>query len=279
MMRILRIYLAGICLMATMQAPSPVLAKGKLRLISLAPSNTEIIYALKGQDQLVAVSDFCDNPPQAASLPKAGTFVSTNLERIASFKPDLILLVSGQEALAEKLKAKKFKVMIVDNNHLANIPRNFVELGRLTGHQQEGQAMARDFTTRLAKIRARSISQNVSKPTVFYCVWTQPLMTVGKNSFLDEAITTCGGINIAGEIDAPYPQYSVEKLISKDPQVLILPFEAQQSLLISRTPWKKLSAAQTKRVYYLPRAKDDNLSRPTMRLLDGLIWLSDAIHR
>lgn len=272
-------YLVAFCLSILICTQSPVLAASKMRLISLAPSNTEIIYALQGQDQLVAVSDFCDYPPQAASLPRAGTFVSTNIERVASFRPDLILLVSGQEALAERLKAKHFKVMLVDNNHLANIPRNFVELGRLTGHLKEGEAMAKTFNERLAKIKTRASMQATNKPTVFYCVWPQPVMTVGKHSFLDEAITVCGGINIAGDIDAPYPQYSVEKLMSKDPQVLILPFEASQSGLVARSPWNKLAAVKAKHLHYLPKAKNDNLSRPTMRLLDGLIWLSDAIHK
>ncbi len=106
----------------------------------------------------------------------------------------------------------------------------------------------------------------------------QPLLTIGNSSFLNDAITKCGGINLSGNLPQPYPHYSAERLVIDNPDTIVLPYEASQLKLFTGFPWNKLRAYTEKRTYYLPAPKDDMLARPTMSILDGLYWLAIKIH-
>lgn len=246
------------------------------RIVSLAPSNSELLCTVGAEDEVIGVCTYCDDP-HLKSVDRVGTFVSANLERLARLNPDLIMLVSGQEQLAVRLQNNHFKTLIVDNSNLANIGKNIEQIGRITGHNQQAAAAARSFAVSLEAMK-KIIGTSREKPRVFYCVWPQPLMTAGKKSFIDEIITTCGGINVAGDLDASYPTFSLERLLISNPDVLILPYEARGQSFINQAPWNKLRAVQDKRVYYLPDAKNDMLSRPTLRVFKGIQWLASLLH-
>lgn len=248
----------------------------KRRVISLAPSNTELLCELGAGDELVGVCTFCDYP-DVQTLSRVGTFVSANLERLARLKPDLIVLVSGQERLKSMLEHNNFHCVVLPNNHLSDITNNINSLGQLTGKESEAQRLSLQFASALSDFKALVKKAN-SRPKVFYCVWPQPLITVGKESFLDEIITTCGGINAAGELSAAYPHFSQEKLLLADPDILIMPYEARNQKFLTTAPWAKLRAVKEKRVFFLPAPKDDLLARPTTRILGGLTWLSKKLH-
>ncbi|HNG21705.1 MAG TPA: helical backbone metal receptor, partial [Candidatus Obscuribacter sp.] len=162
-----------------------------IRLVSLAPSNTELLAALGAADHLVGVCTYCDYPQQISSITRVGTFVSANLERLARLKPDAVLLVSGQEHLEAILKHNNFKTLVLKNNHLNDIGLNIKELARLVGKEGKGEALAKNLEDSLNSFHNIIGSAN-RKPRVFYCVWPKPLMTVGKSSFLDGVITACG---------------------------------------------------------------------------------------
>lgn len=245
------------------------------RVISLAPSNTELIYAIHAQDSLVGVSTYCTYPPQAKMLEKVGTFNSVNFERLARLKPNTILLVSGQELLASRLRHKGFTVQVLDNSHLSSIANNIRILGNKTGHAIEAEQIAKTFEEALEKLKSL-IDGARSKPRVFYCVWLSPLLTVGGSGFLNDVITTCGGTNIASDLKPAYPHFSLERLVVSQPEVIILPWQPSGYSILSKQPWKSLRAVSTKRTYFLPEA--DNLSRPTLTILKGLHWLSYQLH-
>jgi len=249
----------------------------KPRVVSLAPSNTELLCSVGAKEQLIGVSSFCDYPKEVAGIAKVGTFISANLERLARLKPDLVLLVSGQEELAAKIKNHKMKTIVVDNNKLTDIGKNLKALGRLTGHCQEGEAAAQKFEGRLQEL-AQIVEKSKRKPKVFYCVWPQPLMTAGKASFIDDIITSCGGTNIAGDMAASYPRFSLERLVLSNPDVIVMPFEARNQAFIKQSPWNKLQAVREQHIYYLPDQKNDMLSRPTLRVLKGMAWLGGVFH-
>ncbi len=103
-------------------------------------------------------------------------------------------------------------------------------------------------------------------------------MTAGRDCFLNEVLTTCGGTNIAGNIAASYPRYSMEQLVLKNPDVIILPFEARGQSFLNKAPWTMLKAVKENRLYYLPDQKHDMLSRPTLRVLKGMAWLASILH-
>lgn len=259
------------------QKPARAETQHKPTIVSLAPSNTELLCTVGAGDQIIGVCSFCDYPKNTVDITKVGTFVSANLERLARLKPDLVLLVSGQEQLAAKIQHHKFNTVLIDNTHLSDISKNIKQLGQLTGHSEIGAHSAHKFDLALRNL-ATIIDKTKDKPKVFYCVWPQPLMTVGKNSFLNEIITACGGINVAGHINGSYPRFSLEKLVLSNPDVIILPFEARNQSFIKSPPWSRLKAVRENRVYYLPDQKHDMLSRPTMRVTGGIAWLAGICH-
>ncbi|MBX9771110.1 MAG: helical backbone metal receptor [Candidatus Obscuribacterales bacterium] len=257
----------------------PVLASANQppRLVSLAPSNTELLFSLGVEKSLVGVSTYCDYPPDAQKIEKAGSFVSVNIERISRLKPNLVVLVKGQESLGSLLEHKGFKVLIIPNDHLGQIPANLVALGDITGQQERAKQLARDFNDSISSFK-KIISKSSIKPRVFFCVWPEPLLTVGTDSFLNELIVTAGGINIVTQSTKGYPHYSLEKLLLANPDLVIFPFEAKESALQNKSPWTSLRAIKQKRYYYLPNQKADRLSRPTLRIIEGLFWLAIKLH-
>jgi iron complex transport system substrate-binding protein len=247
------------------------------KIVSLAPSNTELIYSIGAADKLVGDSTFCDFPPAAEKLEKVGTFISANLERLTRIKPDAVLVVSGQEQLSSMLSHNGFRVILYQNNKLPDISRNLRALGDLTGEQKQANAEAQSFDDSLVKLR-HILAKSSKSPNVFYCVWPQPLLTAGKSSFLNDCLTACSGTNIAGSLPAAYPQFSTEKLVLSDPDIIFLPYEAQKQKFLSSNPWSSLRAVKSGKVFYLPPPKQDFLARPTLRIIDGLYWLAQRLH-
>lgn len=247
------------------------------RIVSLAPSNTELLFSLGAGGTLVGVSAHCDFPPEARKREVAGSFTGANMEKLALLKPDLILLVSGQESLASLLKAKGFAVRVLDNSRLEKIPNNISEIGQLTGRQEQAARLAAHMRTSLNRLQEITGKEH-RQPAVLWCVWPEPLMVVGGTSFLNDEITAAGGRNVAAGLRLPYPRYSTERLLVEDPEIIVLPNEAKAQALVSRQPWSSLSAVRAGRVHYLPSALKDDLSRPTLRSLSAIHWLAVRIH-
>lgn len=248
------------------------------RFVSFAPSNTELIYAIGAQDELKGVSSFCDYPPQVKEKEQVGTFVSANFERLARLQAQSALLVSGQDGLASQLKQHNVRVDVMRNFKVSDIAQNVRRLGELTNHKDAAETLASNLEARLKELHA-IIAKAESKQRVFYCVWPQPLMTAGKKSFLNDVVTECGGVNVAGDIDAEYPQFSAERLVNANPDSIVLPYEtAKQKDFLNRAPWNTLRAVQDNRVYVLPDTQHDHLSRPTLRIVLGISWLAKQLH-
>jgi iron complex transport system substrate-binding protein len=247
------------------------------RLVSLSPSNTELIYSLKAERSLVGRCNQCDYPPECKSLDVMGSFTSANLEKLARVRPDRILTVSGQESVGSTLKHLGFNVTELNNNKLAQISVNLRILGNITGSDKRAQELASGLDKCLADFSG-IIASSKTRPRIFYCIWPNPLLTVGSNSFLNDCITICGAKNIAGGIKNPYPHYSLETLLVQNPDVIVLPYEARAQHLETRAPWNSLKAFRDKKVFYLPDAKSDMLARPTLRITRGLAWLATLMH-
>lgn len=253
-------------------------ASGKeQRVVSFAPSNTELLYAIGADDKLIGVCSYCDYPLAAKSKTIVGNFIAANLERMAGLKPDKVVCVSGQEALAGQLTHHGYKVSILRNDHLSDISRNMKELATIADSKGRGDEAATKFDHCIAELR--EITQKASiKPAVFYCVWPQPLLTLGKASYLTEAITACGGESISQNLDGGYPHFSLEKLVLANPAVIIMPFECKDREFLKKHPWSSLRAVKANNVYFLPKPQDDGLARPTIRMTKGLYWLAKRIH-
>lgn len=261
------------------QAKKSASSPKQLKLASFAPSTTELLEDLGARQNLVGICKYCELSPLEGNSPveRIGDFNAANLERLIRLKPDAVLTVAGQDTLINALKKEHFSVITFDNNHLSDIDKNISKLGELTNRQKEAGNLTRSLEKNLTELKKICAVQK-TKPTVFYCVWPQPLLTAGKNSFLNDSIEICGGENIANELPAPYPHFSLERLVLANPDVVIMPFEAKADDFVKRPPWNGLKAFKQKHVYFLPKIESDRLSRPSTRVTQGLYWLACKLH-
>lgn len=246
------------------------------RIVSLAPSNTELIYSLQAEDKLIGRSKFCDYPPQVKAKTVVGDFVSPNIERLKQAKPQIILLVNGQENMGGLLKRHQFKTETFDNLRIGEIPRNLRSIGEMTNTASRANMLALQFEHSVSGLR--KIITSSKRPRVLFVAWPQPLITAGGASFVNDCITAAGGINVTASMKSSYPQLSRESLMMSEPDIVIFPHEAAAQTFWKGAPWTALAAIKQKHFYFLPPPDQDGLSRPTLRVVDGLYWLSSRIH-
>lgn len=245
------------------------LAAPPQRIVSLAPSVTELLFALGVGDKVVGVTRWCNYPAAARKLPKVGD-VSLSEEQIVVLRPDLIV---GDGALErpflDRLAKLGWPVLAVRPQRVAEVARALSLLGRATGVPEAGEKAARQYRERLAKLSAEGarLARRPGGPVRTF-VWLDPdgLYTAGPGTFLDELITLAGGRNIAGEARTPWPLLSEETLLLADPEVIVVtPFSPEA---VRKKPrWQGITAVRAGKVY---QVDPDLLSRPGPRLLDGL---------
>lgn len=254
------------------------------RIVSLAPSTTEILFALGVGPQVVAVDDFSNFPAEEVDqLPKIGSFGTINAEQIVALEPDLVL-AAGTTApeIVQQLSDLGLTVVV------AGAPEATVEsifsdielVGQATGQSERAAELTAAMRARFAEVTGL-VAQASERPTVFWELdATDPAKpyTVGPGSFIDELIGLAGGTNIFGEGDNPYPQVSAEQIVAADPQVIILA-DAQYGVAVEsvgqRPGWDVISAVREGRVYPID---SDLVSRPGPRVIEGLEAIARLLH-
>jgi len=260
----------------------PVVLKGAAqRILSMAPSNTEILFAVGAGDQVVGRDEFSDYPEAAKNVASIGsTFESLNMESIYSMKPDLVL--AAEINTAEQVKALEdlgLTVYYLKNpTTLEEMYTNLEIVAKLTGHEAEAATLIESLKKRVAAVDEKIMPLN-SRFSVFYEVdGTDPSkpFTAGKGTFINLLIERAGGYNIASDIDG-YPQLSLEQVVAADPAFILLgdaKFGTTPESIAQRPGWANLSAVKNKQV--LP-FNDDLLSRPGPRMVDGLEELAKVL--
>jgi iron complex transport system substrate-binding protein len=239
-----------------------------LRIVSLAPANTEILFALGLDREIVGVSSYCNFPPQALAKDKIGDFSNPNIEKIISLKPDIIFSAGlEQEKAARKLKELGQNVIIIDPSNFAQLFQSIQDIGQLTFRQSQAMQLIGLMQGRINATRQR-VSYFNYHPRVFMEIGFNPLMTASKGSFLDEMIKMAGGINIAGDLPRPYCQVSEELVIRQNPEVIVLTDRTKKTEVLKRAEWENIVAVKNNRVY--DDINPDILIRPGPRLVDGL---------
>ena len=205
------------------------LAKVPNRLVSLAPSITETLYAIGLGDRVVGVTDFCDYPPDARSKPKVG-YARPNLETIVALQPDLVLAPQDfiRPDVLGKLEQLKIPTFIVEAKTVEDIASRIQTIGRMLGQPESGDRVAMELRGRVNALKART--QALSRPRVLYVLNSQPLITVGPGSFIDQLIEMAGGANVAARALSPYPRLSMEAVLAHDPEVIIFVEDHQRHL-------------------------------------------------
>ena len=243
------------------------------RYISLAPSTTEILFALGLEEEVVGVSNQCNYPPAVKNKTRIGNFSSPNAETITSLNPDHIFATGLEQAPAiSQLRQLNFNVYVADPVNLEGLFKTIRDIGGITHREKEATLLIAEMEIRVQAVIAKTKLIPVEKrQRVFLEIWHEPLMTAAKGSFVDELISLAGGINIAHELIRPYCNFSSEKVIILNPQCIILTYmdkEPPLKLVKQRFGWDKIDAVRNGRVFN--DINPDILLRPGPRITQGL---------
>lgn len=255
------------------------LAHAPHRLISLAPSVTEVLYTLGLGSRMVAVDKNSDYPKAVGALPRVADYYGgPNYEKIVQLKPDLIVVAAGitPQAGLIKLRSLHLAVLVTNPTTIVGILHSITLVGMATGIPATATRVTAGLQARIDRV-AHALRGVASRPRVYYEIDTT-LYTAGHGSFIDSLISLAGGTNIAAQIHNPYPQLSAEKIIAADPQVILLgdtKFGGSVASVDARPGWSTIAAVRTHRVYAF---NDDLASRPGPRIVDGLEAMARILH-
>ena len=253
------------------------------RIVSLAPSITESLYAIGAGDLLVGRTEFCDYPEDALSLPAIGGFSSSSIsvEAITDLEPDLVIGGSTYQAdLIDALESAGIQVIILEPNSIEEIMDSLQRLGAITGHSAEASSLLDEMQTRIdAVMQVVETIPEEERVSVFYEVWNDPYMTTTNQTFIGELINMAGGVNIFADLGEDYPSISSEEVIEKDPQVILGPSnhgdQLTSEIIAEREGWSDLSAVQNGRIYII----DGNIvSRAGPRVVNALEAIAQALY-
>src|SRR5580698_10384851 len=200
----------------TLQAQS-----GPQRIVSLAPAITETLFALGAGPQVVGVSQYCDYPPEVLKLPKIGTFLTPNIEAIAGLRPTIVIGLQNSSDLREvrALKAMGYRTLMVNDDSIAGIEASIRTIGEAIGRAQNAHALIERIDLNVAAIEERL--RVVPERRVLMVVGHQPMVAVGRGTYLDELLTMARATNIAAGSDQTWPRLSLEYIIAMRPEVIL----------------------------------------------------------
>jgi iron complex transport system substrate-binding protein len=250
-----------------------------MRVVALAPNVTEIVFALQQQHRLVGVTRYSDYPEQARTLPRVGSYIYLDAERIAALEPDLCIGIRDGNPIAviRQLEAFGIPVFAVDPIDLATVMESILAMGDLLGAPTQARAVVADMQQRMDAVAAR-IAGAVNRPRVFFQIGVSPIVSVGSNTFIDQLITLAGGVNAAAGT-APYPRFSVEQVIALAPEVMVISSMDRTAVFEQvRDQWRQWPAIPAVRRQAVFIAPTNVFDRPTPRLVDGLELLARFIH-
>lgn len=254
------------------------LANTPSRIISLAPSLTEILYAIGAGDRVVGVTEFCDYPADAVQKPKVG-YANPSVERLVALQPDLIVAPTTfiKPDLIRNLETLRIPLLLLASESIEDILAHVHDLGRALNRTSAADALALSLREELAHLHA----QVAGRPPVrvLYVLNSQPLITVGPGSFIDQLIGLAGGVNVASESGAPYPRLSMEVVLQRDPEVLLFPIGKSEGVAAGEEQawhrWTTLTAIKQGRLQHIP---SDLLNRPGPRVAQALAQLITLLH-
>ncbi|MHC9063511.1 ABC transporter substrate-binding protein [Nitrospira sp. CMX1] len=254
------------------------LAKPPARVVSLAPSITEMLFSLGLEDQIVGVTEFCDYPAGAKSKAKVG-YANPNVETIIALRPDLVLAPKDflRPDLQAKLEQLKIPVFVLDAKTVEDIPLQLHTLGTMFEKTSAANDVTQHMRQRMAELKLKV--ETLPAKRVLYVLNSQPLISVGPGSFLHQMIGLAGGVNVAAQAGVAYPRLSMETVLKEDPEVLIFPSGEVETVPRSEQQqwrrWDSLSAVKQQRFH---EVSSSLLNRPGPRVVEGVEQLVRAIH-
>ena len=249
------------------------------RVVALAPNITEIVYALGQERRLAGVTRFSDFPSAAAGLPRVGSYVQLDLERIVSLRPDLCIAIKdgNPKAVIDRLAAFDIPVYAADPRDLESVMTTILEVGRLLQATTEADRLVATMRQRVERVTSL-VAGTTHRPRVFFQIGIAPIVSVGTRTFIHQLIVRAGGLNLAAG-EHPYPRFSREQVLGLAPEVLIVTSMARGAIFEQvRQEWERwpqMPAVRDGRIFL----QESNLfDRPSPRLVDGLELLVRMIH-
>lgn len=242
-----------------------------LRVVSLAPSLSEIVIELDSADLLVGVLDAGERPAAIANLPSVGRYGQLDMERLLSLKPDLLLLWPGSVGPAQRDQLQRLKIptYVAEPHSLEQLSAQIEAIAGQLGRPERGVKLAADLRQKLDNLRQRYHRDMPLK--VFYQVWDKPLYTVGGGQIISDALEVCGARNVFGDLSLPAPQVSIEAVLQRDPEVILASDQAQLEAWMA---WPQVAAVKHGALLLVT---DKGLERPSGQMIDATAKLCHLI--
>ena len=246
------------------------------RLVCLAPNITDTLYALGSGSDIVGITDYTKYPPEAAQKPSVGGVVNPSLEKLASLRPDLVLAIGDLNSfdVIRSIEQMGFPVFVIHPHGIEGIYRSIESIGEAINQPQKAASL-------IAKLRGResSVREHVAgkkPPSVFFLLWPDPLMTAGHGAFITELIEIAGGTSVTRDMPNEWPRVSLETLISRQPEYLLLVKDSAVTVeaLQRQAGWRSLEAVVKGRILYV----DDRIQVPSPLAFDALEDLAKQLH-
>ena len=249
------------------------------RVVSLAPSLTETVYALGLQDRLVGDTDYCDYPPDAQKKTKVGGGINPSIETIASLHPDLVLATKNFNRLetVETLKGLGIPSYTTEPHTVRDIISSTEKIAELMGAPEAGKSVAEDMQKRLSALQEKL--EGTPPRRVLYVVWSDPLISIGKDTFIADALRLAGAASIVDSAQS-WPQMNLEEIVKMQPDYLVFASSHSESLtrdfdVLTRRPgWRLLDAVRKRRFAIISDAVD----RPAPRIVSAIEELARQLH-
>ncbi|HAV03477.1 MAG TPA: cobalamin-binding protein, partial [Pseudomonas sp.] len=234
------------------------------RVVSLAPSLSEIMLELDAVDRLAGVLDGGERPAALAQVPSVGRYGQVEMETLLSLRPDLVLLWPDSVPRSQREQLQQFgiPVLVVAQTRLDGLAEQFRVIGQAVDRTEQGERLAEAFRAGLAELRTAYARERPLR--VFYQIWNRPLYTLGGQQIISEAIEVCGGQNIFADLTLAAPQVSIEAVLARDPEVILAGSGAQ---LDEWQAWPQLDAVRNGRLLEVP---DKGLERPSFQMLGAI---------
>ncbi|MBS7664104.1 cobalamin-binding protein [Pseudomonas lalucatii] len=247
----------ALCLLVLLARPAWAVE----RVVSLAPSLSEIVLELGAAELLVGVLDGGERPVALAHLPSVGRYGQLEMESLLKLQPDLVLLWpdSISPAQRQQLVAFGIPLLVTEPRDLSHLAEQFAEIGARLGRGEQGQLLRRRFNERLAELRTRYRRERPLR--VFYQIWDKPLYTIGGRQIISDALRLCGAENVFADLALPAPQVGIEAVLQRDPEVILAGSGAQ---LDGWRRWPGLAAVRRNQLWPVP---DKGLERPSFQML------------
>ena len=257
------------------------------RIVSLAPANTQILFAVGAGDNVVGVTDYCNYPynfsawVEAGNMTSIGSYYGPAIEPIVALNPDLVLASLGSSDAADQLRSLGYKVLTLNPTDLNGVLQNIILVGKATNHEAQATTLVNSLQQRIDVV-VNAVANATTRPKVYDEIWSDPYMSVGQATFIDGLIYLAGGQNIFGNATTAYPIVSSEAIIEQNPDVIIFPssmgvtdFWGTFADVANRPGWNTINAVKNNVMYTI---NGDMINQPGPRQVDALEILAKIIH-